>query len=435
MKPIAGALVLMASTLSACSLSFGTVGAWSDEQPPPLSLEGTNPVVMPDGEVVFFGGIDSHGFLNRVLRFDPKDNRWSQGAQMPVQQTGSAIAALSNGSVLVAGGQGTGGGSRLVATTWLYRPQLDTWTRVGDLHVARWGATAVRLTNGRVLVAGGSVPLASPIQLPDGSIAFYEFNNSAETFDPETNSWSLVGPMHVARGFMALLALPRGMALAVGGCAAADEGFVPVGALSSTEVFDPTTGAWTVSTPLPEPLCGASGVLLPDGRALVIGRSVSNLQRGSLTNAVLYDELKHAWTAAGSTVPGASAPILLGDGRVFVAAVQAGQIQGDVASWVVGGQVFDPASGDWRFATSTSLLVPSRLRQVDAPTVFAQATGRAVVLIETAGLALSFDPAGSPPAVLILDSTGLALVLAGLAVALCLSLVIQYVRVRIRQGA
>jgi hypothetical protein len=435
MKHITGALVLMASTLCACSLSFGTVGAWSDEKPPPFSLQGTNSVVMPDGEVVFLGGFDSHGFLNRVLRFDPKDNLWSQGVPMPVQQTGFAVAALSNGLVLVAGGQGTGSGSRLLAATWLYSPQLDTWTKVGDLHVARWGATAVRLTNGRVLVAGGSVPLASPIQLPDGSIGAYDFNKSAETFDPQTNSWSLVGSMQVARGFMALLALPGGIALAAGGCASADEGFVPVGALASTEVFDPAAGAWTVSTPLPEPLCSAGGLLLPDGRALVVGRSMSNSQGGSLTSAVLYDEQRHAWTGAGSTVPGASAPILLGDGRIFFAAVQAGQIQGDVASWVVGGQVFDPASGDWRFATSTSFLVPSRLREVDAPTVVAQPAGKAVVLFATVDLALSFDPLASPPAVLILDSTGLALVLAGFAVALCLWLVIQYVRVRVRQGA
>jgi N-acetylneuraminic acid mutarotase len=439
MKPITGALAFVAATLSACSLSFGTVGTWSNEKAPPTAIQGSNSVVMPNGEIVFFGGFDSGtGWEpNRVLRFDPKATRWSQGAPMPLRQTGYAIAALSNGSVLVAGGGGAGGGNGLLlpATTWLYDPTLNTWSRVGNLHVHRYGATAVLLTDGRVLIAGGSVPLASPIQLPDGSIAGFEFNKSAETFDPQTNSWSPVGSMHVARGSEALVALPHGRVLAAGGCGFADQGLSSVGPLASTEVFDPATGAWTVTSPMPEPLCGASGLLLRDGRALVTGVSASNFQPGSVTNAVLYDEQKHAWTAAGSTVPGASAPILLADGQVFVAAVQAGQIQGQNTALVVGGQVFDPSSGDWRFATSTSVLVSSRLVQGGAPTVVAQPAGTAVIVFGTAAIALSFNPSGTPPPVLILDSSALAVVLAGLAAALCLWLVVLYVRDRLHKGA
>ena len=231
MRPITAALILVASTLSACSLSFGMVGTWSNEKAPPTSIQGSKSVVMPDGEIVFLGGFDSgRGWQpNRVLRFDPKYNRWRQGVPMPVQQPGYAVAALSNGLVLVAGGGGTVGGDAIVATTWLYDPNLNAWSRVGNLHVARYGATAVLLTDGRVLITGGSAPLASPIQLPDGSIASFEFNNSAETFDPQTNSWSLVGSMHFARGSMALLALPHGMALAAGGCGFADQGESSVG--------------------------------------------------------------------------------------------------------------------------------------------------------------------------------------------------------------
>ena len=447
MKPAAVALPFVVFTLSACSLSFGTVGTWSVEAPPPTSLEGTNSVVTPDGEVVFLGGFDLRGqALNQVLLFDPKDNRWNQGAPMPFQHS-YAIAALSNGSVLIAGGGGLGGVSALpvagapgggpeggngpLATTWLYSPQLNTWKKAGNLHVARTGATAVVLTDGRVLIAGGSVALATPIQLPDGSSDFFGFSTSAEIFDPQTNSWSLVGSMHVPRGGMALLALPHGMALAAGGCAFANQGIVAGGALTSSEVFDPATDGWTMTTPMPEPRCGASGLLLRDGRALLTGGSVSSFDGGSVTNAFLYDEQKHAWTAAGSTVPGGSAPILLADGLVFVAAEQAGQVQGNVTSLVVGGQVLDPGVGDWRFATSSSVLVSSRFGQAESPTVVAKSDGTAIVLLETPGLALSFNPSGVPSPVLILDSSGLAFVLAGLAAALCLWLAIHYVRDRV----
>ena len=452
MKSAAGALLFMASTLSACSLSFGTAGTWSNEVPPPTSLVGTSSVVMPDGEVVFLGGFDplTGQPLNQVLRFDPKEGRWSQGAPMPVQEIGYSMVALPNGLVLVAGGGGadggvsvlpvaggggTGGGNGLLATTWLYSPQLNTWKKGGDLHVARSDAAAVLLTDGRVLIAGGSVPLATPIQLPDGSTDFLGFSDSAETFDSRTNSWTLVGSMHVARGGMALLALSHGMALAAGGCAFANQGILAGGALTSSEVFDPTTDAWTVTTPLPEPRCSAGGLLMRDGRVLVTGGSVSSFLGGSVTNAFLYDEQNHAWIAAGSTVPGASAPIRLADGLVFVAAVQAGQMQGHVASLLVGGQVFDSGSGDWRFATSNSVLVSRRFGQAESPRVVANSDGTATVLLETAGVAFTFNPSGSPTPALILDSSGLALVLAGLASALCLWLAIHYVRDRVHEGA
>jgi Kelch motif len=447
MKPLAGALLLMASTLSACSLSFGTVGAWSTETPPPTSLWATNSVVIPDGEVVFLGGFDPQTgqLLNRVLRFDPRINSWSQGAPMPVEQDGYAIAPLSNGSILIAGGGGLlgdpnalpvvapgggapGGGNGLLATTWLYSLQLNSWRKVGNLNVARSGSSAALLTDGRVLIAGGSVPLATPIQLPNGSSDFFGFSNSAEIFDPQTNSWSLVGSMHAARGSMAFLALPHGKALAAGGCAFANQGVQLGSALTSAEVFDPATSAWTVTSPLPEPQCGAGSVLLRDGRALVTGGSVSG---GSVSNAFLYDEQKHSWSAAGSTVQGGSAPVLLADGRVFVAAVQAGQPQGRLVPVLVGGQVFDPASGDWSFATSNSVLESFQVGSEEAPTVVAISDGTAVVLLRVGGLALTFNPSGTPPSALILDSPGLALVLAVFAAALCLWLAIQYARGRV----
>jgi hypothetical protein len=450
MKSPAIGLLFMAFGLSACSLSFGTLGTWSTVEPPPTSIGEATSVVTPDGEVVFLGGFDLRGQpLNQVVVFNAKDNRWSQGAPMPVQLTGYAIVALANGSVLIAGGggllggvgaipvagapaPGTGAGNGLLTTTWLYTPQLNTWRKVGNLHVARSGAVAVLLTDGRVLIAGGSVPLATPIQLPDGSTDSFGFSDSAEIFDPHTNSWSLVGSMHVARGSFALLALPHGGALAAGGCAFANQGFGSAIALTSSEVFDPATGAWNMTAPLPASRCGASGLLLNDGRALLTGGSLSSFVQASVTNAFTYDNQRKSWIAAGSTVPGASAPVSLTDGRIFVAAVQTGPVVGHVASLVIGGQVFDPISGDWTFATSTPLLVSSRSSNPPPPVVIPKSGGKAIVLLGTPGLALAFDPSGAPPPVLILDSSGLEDVLAVLAAVLCFWLAIQYVRNRVQ---
>lgn len=430
MKPIAGALPFMACALSACSLSFGTVGAWSADKPPPISLTGSTSVAMPDGEVIFLGGFDPRGGpLDRVLRFEPKDKSWSLGSPVPVQGGGYAIAALSSGSLLIAGGFGSESGS-LLATTWLYSPELNTWQKVGNLHVPRSDAAAVLLTDGRVLIAGGTTQLATPVQgLPAGGTDLSGGGTSTEIFDPLSNSWSLVGSMQVARAPMALVALPHGMALAAGGCSVTDQELATVTPLSSAEIFDPATDAWALTRPLPEPRCGASGVRLNDGRALVSGGYLS-FPEESVTDAVLYDERNRDWVAAGSTVQGASAPILLSDGQVFVAAVQAGTPKGGLETETVGGKLFDPASGDWTYATSTSVRVSFRVGLEQVPPLVEESGGSAVVLLGTADLVFTFDPTGVPPPVLILDSSGLSLILAGLVVALCLWLAIHYVRNR-----
>jgi hypothetical protein len=123
------------------------------------------------------------------------------------------------------------------------------------------------------------------------------------------------------------------------------------------------------------------------------------------------------------------------NGQVFFAATQAGQMNGRVEALVVGGQLFDPASGDWNFVTSKSVLVVFQGQPEDSPTVAARSDGTAVVLLRTFDAAFTFNPLGVPSPVGILDSSGLALGLATLAAALCLWLAIHYVVGRVHSVA
>jgi hypothetical protein len=74
------------------------------------------------------------------------------------EQTGSLITArvnhtatlLSDGKVLVAGGSGFG----VQGTTELYDPASGTWTLTGSLAAQRELHSATLLHNGKVLVAG-----------------------------------------------------------------------------------------------------------------------------------------------------------------------------------------------------------------------------------------------------------------------------------------
>src|SRR5436190_13188567 len=65
---------------------------------------------------------------------------------------------LTNGKVLIAGGEnfGTGHGETVWASAELYDLSTRTFTATGDMTTPRWMHTATLLPNGRVLITGGS---------------------------------------------------------------------------------------------------------------------------------------------------------------------------------------------------------------------------------------------------------------------------------------
>jgi hypothetical protein len=118
---------------------------------------------------------------------------------------------------------------------------------------------------------------------------------------------------------------------------------------------------------------------------------------------------------------------VLADGRVLLPNLEIGSQQGRVGIAYVGGQVFDPSSGNWDFATTASVSVASLfLQEGGSPEVVPLPNGDAVVLLQT--VALAFHPALSPPAGQVLDSTGLTIVLLGAAALMGLLLLLGYVR-------
>jgi hypothetical protein len=81
-------------------------------------------------------------------------------------RNGQAATLLSDGTVLVAGGQDPSGN---LASAELYDPISRTWTATAGMINARFGYTATQLLNGQVLVAGGvdtSDPPAAELYTP-----------------------------------------------------------------------------------------------------------------------------------------------------------------------------------------------------------------------------------------------------------------------------
>ena len=104
-------------------------------------------------------------------------------------------------------------------------------------------------------------------------------------------------------------------------------------------------------------------------------------------------------------------------------------MRGRVTTTIVGGQVFDPSTGAWAFASSTAADFASRFGD-PTPVPVALPSGRVVVLLDT--VALAFDPEGRPPAGQALDNLSLSWFLLGANGALLLLLAVGLLRGRAR---
>jgi Galactose oxidase, central domain len=92
--------------------------------------------------------------------FDPATRTFSATGSMGVRRSAHAATQLRNGEVLVAGGATTEQCIRLdacgvTATIELFDPATGTFTPYGSMHIGRSARTATLLTDGEVLLAGG----------------------------------------------------------------------------------------------------------------------------------------------------------------------------------------------------------------------------------------------------------------------------------------
>ncbi len=189
------------------------------------------------------------------------------GAPMSTARSGHVAVRLSDGRVLVAGGTTVGGSATNSAE--IYDPASDSWSNAASLSEARSGAVAVALENSRVMVAGGAGV------------------KSIEIYDEASDSWWTAGDMSKARANAAATTLGRWptesnrlidrQVIIVGG---SNGGAV----LASTEIYDPKTGSISAGPSLPGPRQNASAVTVLGGYAYVAG---GNDGQNDLSSAVL----------------------------------------------------------------------------------------------------------------------------------------------------
>ncbi len=198
------------ATAASSELYDPNAGKWAATvSQPSLGVADGAMAALSNGEVLLAGGVSqsaggSPSVTNLSQLFQPATGVWSATDTMPAGVADATATVLGDNRVLVAGGESSAAGTASGATQ-LFDPSTDAWSSGGALPAPSFGATASLLTDGDVLYAGG---------LTDGS---GDSTAAAALFTPSTNQWTATGTMQLARGHAGAAALTNGNALVAGG--------------------------------------------------------------------------------------------------------------------------------------------------------------------------------------------------------------------------
>lgn len=207
------------------------------------------------------------------------------------------------------------------------------WTTTDSVGVGRDDGPAQRLSDGRVLFAGGFSGVGQGVV-------------NCDLYDEASGTWAATGSFAEARGGHTLSPLPNDTWLAVGGCTRA--GFeCPI---KTTEIYNVGTGTWSAGPALPEERFGHVAGVLSDDSILIAGGSTL---AGNTTTAVRFSPGIGSWSPAGdmSTPREWHVGAVLMDGRMLVAGGT------DFTSTFATAELYNPSSNSW---SSTGAMAEAR---------------------------------------------------------------------------
>ena len=222
--------------------------------------------LLPDGRVVIFGGTTSPS----AEIYDPSKGTFAALPSPLATRQDHTATVLPSGKVLFIGGRTN---SATLATAEIYDPATNSFKAVGSMTEQRSHQAATLLPNGKVLVTGGGVATTSgfgdlletapqePIGLP---------SQTAELFDPQTETFSSAGTMSIGRASHTATLLSDGTVLLCGGI----DGYSPragYDSIGSAEIYDPATGSFKSAGNMNTGKLWHTATLLPNGTVLLVG--------------------------------------------------------------------------------------------------------------------------------------------------------------------
>jgi hypothetical protein len=145
---------------------------------------------LPNGKVLLIGGVGTGWtFLASAEIYDPAANIFSATGAMLAARESHTATLLANGKVLVAGGhRGRRPTVTIYSSAEIYDTATGKFTAAGDMTTRRHKHDAVPLADGRILILGGS-------DERDGDGAYA----SAEIYDPARNTFTATASMNSPR--------------------------------------------------------------------------------------------------------------------------------------------------------------------------------------------------------------------------------------------
>jgi len=241
--------------------------------------------VLPNGQVLIAGGLASRNGVAAALAsaelYDPQTRTFrATRAPMSTLRDGATATLLSDGSVLIAGGRD----NTVTKSAELYRPAVDEFLPIANqMHDPRYLHTATALNDGTVLITGGLNEQGDTL-------------DSAETFDPVTQTFTATDAMSAARLAHVAVKLADGKVLIAGGDSNGT-------ALSSAEIYDPMSRTFhPTADEMHVPRDSAAASIMPGNLVLIAG-GVND--RGVLSSAEVYDPMADGFIGVSSQMSAA----------------------------------------------------------------------------------------------------------------------------------
>jgi hypothetical protein len=274
-----------------------------------LGIYGHTATFFQNGKVLLAGGFVNSvwdysgisGSYNVATLYDSATGVFSETGNMTANRGDHTATLLANGKVLIAGGADQDQTGTGLASAELYDPGTGTFTQTASMAVGRFLHTATQLQNGKVLIVGGALTSTSdPVA-------------TAEVYDPVTGIFTMTGAMATAREQHTATLLADGRVLIVGGATSTGTGDLQPTA--TVEVYDPSTGSFSVTGSMAAARTYHTATLLPSGKVLVAGGGGEN------STAEVYDPATGSFSSTGGMENGRSghSATLLPNGSVLVA--------------------------------------------------------------------------------------------------------------------
>ncbi len=197
--------------------------------------------------ILVFGGRNGNTPTDEALLYDYYYGDSQDAEKMSTPRQKFAYAADGSDRCYAFGGLGES--DQVLSSAERYDWVQDAWSAIAALPAARYGATAVSVDGTHIYLFGGATSTA--------------VQATAWRYVVASNSWQTLAPMPVAVR-QAVAVLVQNRIYVTGGVAAS-------GAVATVQVYDLTTGLWSLDTPLPAARYAHGAIYTAGGKMLVSG--------------------------------------------------------------------------------------------------------------------------------------------------------------------